>query len=81
MSQDIKKEESLTGFRKLHELLKVQKEDYAKCGKVFAVRHTEDFIRPRLSSFNKYLSGNSINAVDENNSDGETSSGKCSSLQ
>ena len=44
VSQDIKKEESLTGFRKLHELLKVQKEDYAKCGKVFAVRHTEDFI-------------------------------------
>ena len=45
MSQDIKIEESLAGFRKLHALLSVQKEGYAKCGKVFAVRHTEDFIR------------------------------------
>ena len=45
MSQDIKKEESLIGFRKLHTLLDMQKEGYAKCGKVFAVRHTEDFIK------------------------------------
>ncbi len=45
MSQDIKIEETLTGFRKLHALLSVQKEGYAKYGKVFAVRHTEDFIR------------------------------------
>lgn len=45
MSQDIKIQESLTGFRKLHSLLSMQKEGYAKCGKVFAVRHTEDFIR------------------------------------
>ena len=44
-SQDIKKEESLIGFRKLHALLSVQKEGYEKYGKVFAVRHTEDFIR------------------------------------
>lgn len=45
MSQDIKMKESLIGFRKLHALLDMQKEGYAKCGKVFAVRHTEDFIR------------------------------------
>lgn len=44
MSQDIKIEESLTGFKKLLTLLSEQKENYAKCGKVFAVRHTEDFI-------------------------------------
>ncbi len=45
LSQDMKAEESLLGFRKLHELLNVQKEGFAKSGKVFAVRHTEDFIK------------------------------------
>lgn len=44
-SQDIKVEESLIGFRKLHELLSVQKEDYEKNGKVFAVHYTGDFIK------------------------------------
>lgn len=44
-SQDIKVEESLIGFRKLHELLSLQKEDYEKNGKVFAVHHTGDFIK------------------------------------
>lgn len=44
-SQDIKVEESLIGFRKLHELLIVQKEDYEKSGKVFAVYYTGDFIK------------------------------------
>lgn len=44
-SQDIKVEESLIGFRKLHELLSVQKEDYEKNGKVFAVHYTGEFIK------------------------------------
>ena len=44
-SQDIRAEESLIGFRKLHELLNVQKGSFEKSGKVFAVRHTEDFIK------------------------------------
>lgn len=33
------------GFYKLHELLGVQKEKLGKDGKIFAVRHTEDFMR------------------------------------
>ena len=45
LSKDIKPEESLLGFRKLHELMNVQKEGFEKSGKVFAVRHTEDFIK------------------------------------
>ena len=45
LSQDIKLEESLLGFRKLHELMNVQKEGFEKSGKNFAVRHTEDFIK------------------------------------
>lgn len=44
-SQDIRAEESLIGFRKLHELLNVQRGSFEKSGKVFAVRHTEDFIK------------------------------------
>ena len=43
--KDINPEESLLGFRKLHELMNVQKEGFEKSGKVFAVRHTEDFIK------------------------------------
>lgn len=45
LSQDIKEEESLLGFRKLYKLLNKQKEGFEKNGKVFAVRHTEDFIK------------------------------------
>lgn len=45
LSKDINPEESLLGFRKLHELMNVQKEGFEKSGKVFAVRHTEDFIK------------------------------------
>lgn len=45
LSQDIKKEESIWGLRKLHELLKGQKESLMKNGKSFAVCHTEDFIK------------------------------------
>lgn len=44
ISQDIKVEKSLEGFRKFYELLSAQKEDLKKKGKTFAVRHTEDFI-------------------------------------
>ena len=38
-------EESLVGFRKLQELLKEQKEHLQKNEKVFAVKHTEEFIK------------------------------------
>lgn len=44
ISQDIKVEKSLEGFRKFYELLSEQKEDLKKNGKAFAVRHTENFI-------------------------------------
>lgn len=57
MSQDIKTEESLIGFRKLHALLDKQKEGYVKCGKVFAVRHTENFIR-HLDDIIEKMEGN-----------------------
>lgn len=36
---------SPSGLYKLHELLGVQKEKLEKDGKIFAVRHTEDFMR------------------------------------
>ena len=45
ISQDIKVEESLEGFRKLYEVLSEQKEDLEKKRKTFAVLHTEDFIK------------------------------------
>lgn len=45
ISQDIKVEKSLEGFRKFYELLSEQKEALKKKGKTFAVRHTEDFIK------------------------------------
>ena len=45
ISQDIRVEESLIGFRKLQELLNVQKENLQKNEKVFAVNHTEEFIK------------------------------------
>lgn len=44
ISQDIKVEESLVGFRKLQELLQKQIVCLEEKGKVFAVRHTEAFI-------------------------------------
>ena len=45
ISPDIRVEESLVGFRKLQELLKEQKENLQKNEKVFAVKHTEEFIK------------------------------------
>lgn len=45
ISQDIKVEKSIEGFRRFYELLSEQKEDLKKKGKTFAVRHTEDFIK------------------------------------
>lgn len=45
VSQDIKVEESLEGFRAFCEMLNKQKKDLEKNGKTFAVRHTEDFIK------------------------------------
>lgn len=44
ISQDIKVEKSLDGFRKFYELLSEQKEELKKKEKTFAVRHTENFI-------------------------------------
>lgn len=54
-------EESLVGFRKLQELLKEQKENLQKNEKVFAVKHTEEFIK-YLNEIIEKLNGNLLQA-------------------
>ena len=61
ISQDIRVEESLIGFRKLQELLNVQKENLQKNEKVFAVNHTEKFIKG-LNEIIEKLNGNLLQA-------------------
>ena len=58
---DIRVEESLVGFRKLQELLKEQKENLQKNEKVFAVKHTEEFIK-YLNEIIEKLNGNLLQA-------------------
>lgn len=61
ISPDIRVEESLVGFRKLQELLKEQKENLQKNEKVFAVKHTEEFIK-YLNEIIEKLNGNLLQA-------------------
>jgi hypothetical protein len=61
ISPDIRVEESLVGFRKLQELLKEQKENLQKNEKVFAVKHTEKFIK-YLNEIIEKLNGNLLQA-------------------
>ena len=61
ISPDIRVEESLVGFRKLQELLKEQKENLQTNEKVFAVKHTEEFIK-YLNEIIEKLNGNLLQA-------------------